>query len=78
MEPFGWFIETGQYRWFTQDSTSVSMWRGRKDAKVTVLFAGPQVDQPLPVEASLPVKECEHEPDVLKRCVKCGKDLNII
>lgn len=76
MKPFGWFIEAGSLRWFTQEESRVTPWRDRKDAKVTAL--GVIDDQFLVVvPPDEPKPLCEHEPDVYKVCTKCGEDLTV-
>lgn len=76
-KPFGWWIETKDYHWFTREESRVNVWKGMKG--VTILALGVIEESLQSVEVPQPVKpECEHEPDVLKRCVKCGEDLSIM
>ena len=75
--PFGWFIEVGPLRWFTQEADKANFFRNRKDAKVTKLVAVESIEDVSIPYCKVDEPECDHEPDVLKRCVKCGKDLSI-
>ena len=77
MKPFGWFIEAGNLRWFTQEESRVTPWRDRKDAKVIALQVVEEEEVFIPYCQVDEPKQCEHEPDVLKRCIKCGEDLNV-
>jgi hypothetical protein len=74
--PFGWWIEAGDLRWFTREASRVNEWRSRKGAKVVALgVIVESLPEPEPLEET-PIM-CLHEPDVMKRCVKCGMNLNI-
>ena len=76
-KPFGWWIETKEFRWFTREESRVNVWKGMKG--VTILALG-VIDTSLqPDEVPQTLKpECNHEPDVLKRCIKCGEDLSVM
>lgn len=76
-KPFGWWIESKDMRWFTQEESRVNYWRNMKG--VTILALGIVPEQLEAVEEPTPSKQpvCDHEPDVLKRCVKCGEDLSL-
>lgn len=76
MEPFGWWIETKDYWWFTRDASRVRHWRGMKGVVVTAL--APCSESTVEAASAAPISEpeCDHEPDVMKRCIKCGVNLD--
>lgn len=73
--PFGWWIEAGELRWFTREEQRMKVWRGK--AKIVALGVIDESYEACEVEIQPRKPECEHEPDVLNRCVKCGADLSI-
>lgn len=77
MAVFGWWIESGEMRWFTRDKSRVRHFRGMRGVVVTAL--APCDDSAVEAQVAdpiSPVPECEHEPDVMKRCRKCGVNLD--
>lgn len=73
MEPFGWWIETKDFRWFTTEAHRVNVWKGRKGVRVLTLgVIEEKLESAQPVTS---VVKCDHEPDVMRRCKKCGADL---
>ena len=77
MVAFGWWIEAGDMRWFTRDESRVRPFRDRKDAKVTKLVAVESTEEVLVPYCQVDEPECDHEFDVMKRCIKCGEDLSL-